>query len=49
VGQPSELAAMTLEEKALSNIPKTIPEEQLNRFLQTVPEKGKSSSTRIRK
>jgi general secretion pathway protein D len=48
VGQPSELAAMSADEKALSDIPRTVPEEQLNRFLQTVPEKGKTSSTRIR-
>jgi general secretion pathway protein D len=48
VGQPSELAAMTSDEKALSDIPRTVPEAQLNRFLQTVPEKSESSSTRIR-
>ena len=49
VNRPSELAAMTSEEKALSTIPNTIPEQQLNRFLQTVPENSGSSSTKKRR
>jgi general secretion pathway protein D len=35
VGQPSELAALTTEEKERSTIPNTISEQQLNRFLET--------------
>jgi general secretion pathway protein D len=38
VNQPSELAAVSSNERALSNIPKTVPREQLDRFLQTIPE-----------
>ena len=49
VSQPSQLAAMTTDEKALSNIPNTISEQQLNQFLQTIPEKNANSSTRKRK
>ena len=35
VGRPSELAALTSEERERSTIPNTISEEQLNRFLET--------------
>jgi general secretion pathway protein D len=49
VNRPSELAAMTSEEKALSTIPNTVPEQQLNRFLQTVPENSESSSAKKRR
>jgi len=49
VNQPSELAAMSSREKALSNIPNTVPEQQLQQFLQTLPEKNANSSTRKRK
>jgi general secretion pathway protein D len=38
VNQPSELAAVSSNERALSNIPKTVPRDQLDRFLQAVPE-----------
>lgn len=49
VSQPSQLAAMTTDEKAQSNIPNTISEQQLNQFLQTIPEKNASPSTKKRK
>jgi general secretion pathway protein D len=49
VNQPSELAAMSSREKALSNIPNTVPEQQLQQFLQTLPEKNANSSNRKRK
>lgn len=44
VGRPSELAAMSAQEKAQVTFPNTISEEQLNKFLQTVPEKDSTTS-----
>jgi general secretion pathway protein D len=44
VNQPSELASLTSDEKARSTIPDTISEQQLNRFLETVPTKSTTTS-----
>jgi general secretion pathway protein D len=38
VNQPSELAAVSANERALSNIPNTVPPRQLDQFLRTTPE-----------
>jgi general secretion pathway protein D len=49
VKQPSELAALTADEKARSNIPNRIPEQELNRFLETLPNDDAKASGKKRK
>ncbi|MCL4178091.1 MAG: hypothetical protein KJ072_10180 [Verrucomicrobia bacterium] len=49
VGQPSELAALTTEEKERSNIPNTISEQQLNQFLETTAAQPSKTDAKRRK
>jgi general secretion pathway protein D len=49
VKQPSELAALTADEKARSNIPNRIPEQELNRFLETLPNDDAKATGKKRK
>ena len=49
VNQPSELAALTSDEKARSNIPNRIPEQELNRFLETLPNDDAKASGKNQK